>query len=230
MKAMILAAGLGTRMRPLTDTLPKPLLKAGRYSLIEYHIMALARSGITEIVINLFYLGDAIRRALGDGQRYGVTIHYSDEELRLETAGGIIKALPLLGDNPFIVVNGDIWSDYCFDSLQALELGESLAHLVMVDNPPHNERGDFQLLSDGRLSASEEVQDGRYTFSGISLLSPKLFASLPAGPRPLAPLLREAMQASAVTGELFAGQWWDIGTPERLAQLDAMLGADTRPN
>lgn len=226
MKAMILAAGLGTRMRPLTDDLPKPLLRAGGHSLIEYHILALAAAGVTDIVINLFYLGDKIEAALGDGERYGVRLHYSKESTRLETAGGIIKALPLLGVESFIVVNGDIWTDYTFDSLPALDPSHGLAKLVMVDNALHHPEGDFALLSDGHLSACSDGAQ-RLTFSGISVMHPQLFAGCGSGPAPLAPILRKAMSDGRVLGEHFQGRWWDIGTPERLAKLDAMLSTES---
>lgn len=227
MKAMILAAGLGTRMRPLTDELPKPLLKAGKHSLIEYHILGLAAAGITDIVINLFYLGHKIEEAIGDGARYGVRIHYSPESARLETAGGIINALPMLGDDPFIVVNGDIWTDYSFAKLAGLALGDSLARLVMVDNAEHHPAGDFVLQTNGYLSDGGNARASRLTFSGISVMHPELFAGAPAGAQPLAPILRQAMVSGKVQGEHYKGRWWDIGTPARLAQLDKLLVGET---
>jgi MurNAc alpha-1-phosphate uridylyltransferase len=228
MKAMILAAGLGTRMRPLTDELPKPLLKAGDHSLIEYHILGLAAAGITDIVINLFYLGHKIEEAIGDGARYGVRIHYSPESARLETAGGIINALPMLGSDAFIVVNGDIWTDYSFAKLTGLALGDSLARLVMVDNAGHHPEGDFVLQANGYLGDGSDARAKKLTFSGISVMHPKLFAGMPAGAQPLAPILRQAMTAGLVQGERHDGRWWDIGTPARLALLDEHLGAETR--
>jgi MurNAc alpha-1-phosphate uridylyltransferase len=228
MKAMILAAGLGTRMRPLTDELPKPLLKAGDHSLIEYHILGLAAAGITDIVINLFYLGHKIEEAIGDGARYGVRIHYSPESARLETAGGVINALPMLGSDAFIVVNGDIWTDYSFAKLTGLALGDSLARLVMVDNAEHHPEGDFVLQPNGYLSDGSDARAKKLTFSGISVMHPKLFAGVPAGAQPLAPILRQAMTACRVQGERYDGRWWDIGTPTRLALLDEHLGAETR--
>lgn len=227
MKAMILAAGLGTRMRPLTDDLPKPLLRAGNHSLIEYHILGLAAAGITDIVINLFYLGHKIEEAIGDGARYGVRIHYSPESVRLETAGGIINALPMLGEDPFIVVNGDIWTDFSFAKLTGLALGDSLARLVMVNNAEHHPEGDFVLQTNGYLSDGNNTGASRLTFSGISVMHPKLFAGVPAGAQPLAPILRQAMAAGKVQGEHHKGRWWDIGTPARLAQLDELLVAET---
>ncbi len=216
MKAMILAAGRGERMRPLTDRCPKPLLQAAGKSLIEYHIETLVFSGIREIVINHAWLGEQIENYLGSGQRYGATLHYSHEPLALETAGGIVQALPLLGET-FIVINGDIWTDYSFARLDKTPPG--LAHLVMVDNPAHHPQGDFA------LKAGELVADGepRLTFSGIGLYRAELFRGLEPGVRPLAPLLRAAMQQGKVGGEHYRGEWWDIGTPQRLAELDHKL-------
>ncbi|MDD5393087.1 MAG: nucleotidyltransferase family protein [Thiothrix sp.] len=221
MKAMILAAGLGTRMRPLTDHTPKPLLQAGGKPLVVWHIEKLARAGFRDIIINLAWLGWKIPEALGDGSRWNVKLHYSDEQQEgaLETAGGIVKALPLLGDEPFLVVNGDVWCDYTCP--QHPLAGNDLAHLVLVNNPEHNRNGDFA-LQQGRVFAEGEP---RYTFSGIGYYHPALFAGLAYGKRPLAPLLREAMQQGRVSGELFAGDWRDIGTPERLAELDQQLSA-----
>lgn len=221
MKAMILAAGLGTRMRPLTDHTPKPLLQAGGKPLVVWHIEKLARAGFRDIIINLAWLGWKIPEALGNGSRWNVKLHYSDEQQEgaLETAGGIIKALPLLGDEPFLVVNGDVWCDYVCP--QRPLAGNDLAHLVLVNNPEHNRNGDF-VLQQGRVFTEGE---SRYTFSGIGYYHPALFAGLAYGKRPLAPLLREAMQQGRVSGELFAGDWRDIGTPERLAELDQQLSA-----
>lgn len=219
MKAMILAAGRGERMRPLTDHCPKPLLQVGGKALIEYHIEALAGAGITGIVINHAWLGAQIETALGDGQRYGVQLEYSPEPAALETAGGIVQALPRLGET-FVVINADIWSDYPFARLPEEPAG--LAHLVMVDNPAHHRQGDFALQGD-RLG---EQGEPRLTFSGIGVYRAELFAGLVPGVRPLGPLLRQAMQAGKVSGEHYRGQWWDIGTPQRLAQLNAQLTGD----
>jgi MurNAc alpha-1-phosphate uridylyltransferase len=218
MRALILAAGRGERMRPLTDTTPKPLLEAGSRRLIEYHIEALAAAGITDLVINHAHLGEQIEGALGQGERYGVRIRYSAEGTALETGGGIHRALPLLGPDPFLVVNGDIWTDYPFSRLPAVPQG--LAHLVLVDNPPHHRDGDFA------LSGGKVVPTGgpRLTFAGIGLYRPELFAHCRPGRFPLAPLLREAMAEGRVSGEHYRGRWTDIGTPERLAALDAELG------
>lgn len=217
MKAMILAAGRGERMRPLTDETPKPLLPVGGRPLIEHHLLALAQAGIGEVVINHAHLGERIEAALGDGSSYGLSIQYSPEGTALDTAGGIKHALPLLGDAPFIVVNGDVWTDYPFHRLPARPAG--LAHLVLVDNPEANPEGDFVL-------EGTHVRDGhgpRLTFSGIGVYHPALFDETPAGAFPLAPLLRRAMVAMAVTGEHYSGRWVDVGTPERLQALDAEL-------
>lgn len=218
MKCMILAAGLGTRMRPLTDTMPKPLLKVGGIPLILWHIERLAHDDFTDIVINIAHLGYQIPEALGDGSEWGVNIIYSDEqeEGALESAGGIVKALPLLGDDPFLVLNGDIWTDYDYQANRKLPEGV-LAHLVLVPNPEHNPEGDFAL--DGQ----KVVDNKQYTFSGIGYYSPKLFEGVPYGKSALAPLLRAAMKEGKVTGELYEGEWLDIGTPERLQLLNAQL-------
>ena len=218
MKAMILAAGRGERMRPLTDETPKPLLRIGGQTLIEHHIHALTQAGITELVINHAHLGEQIVKALGDGDAYGVSIRYSPEpDAALETGGGIHNALPLLGDAPFIVVNADIWTDYRFGSLPEAPAG--LAHLVMVDNPEHHPDGDFS-LSNGLLS-----QRGPHmlTFSGIGVYRPALFAGCTPGAFPLGPLLRTAMDREEVSGEQYDGRWFDIGTPERLAAVNDVV-------
>lgn len=217
---MILAAGRGERMRPLTDRVPKPLLAVGGQSLIEYHIHGLAAAGIDTIIVNLSYRGDQISDALGNGSRYGVSLLYSDEgEPPLETGGGIYRALPLLGSDPFVVVNGDIWTRYPYASLP--QQPDGLAHLVLVDNPDHHPDGDF-FLRDGRVYSEGEGE--RLTFSGIGVYRPELFEGCSDGPFPLAPLLRQAMAAAEVTGEHFSGEWLDIGTPQRLAELDRNLG------
>ncbi len=217
MKAMILAAGRGERMRPLTDRTPKPLLRVGGKHLIEYHIEALAVAGVRDLVINHAHLGRQIEAALGDGARWGVHIRYSPEGEALETGGGICRALPLLGDTPFLVVNGDIWCDYEYP---VLRLGEgALAHLVLVDNPEHNPQGDFA-LREGRI-ANPGVP--RFTFSGIGIYHPALFAGCGPGAFPLAPLLRAACDRQQVSGEHFQGHWTDVGTPKRLRELERML-------
>ena len=218
MKAMILAAGLGSRMRPLTDVTPKPLLAVGGIPLIVWHIEKLAHMGITEIIINIAHLGYKIPEALGDGSSWGVHIEYSDEQEEggLESAGGIVKALPLLGDETFMVVNGDVFTDYDFQEHRKLADGV-LAHLVLVPNPEHNTEGDFAL--DGH----RVIDNKQYTFSGIAYYSPKLFEGVPYGKSSLVPLLREVMKEGKVTGELYEGEWLDIGTPERLSLLNAQL-------
>ena len=218
MKAMILAAGRGERMRPLTDTVPKPLLRIGGQTLIERHVHALARAGITELVINHAWLGEQIEKALGNGEAYGVSIRYSPEgDSSLETGGGIMNALPLLGTEPFLVVNADIWTDFPFDSLPSQPDG--LAHLVMVENPQHHPDGDFS-LSEGRLSESGPAM---LTFSGIGVYRPELFADCSAGAFPLGPVLRNYMAAGQVSGERYTGSWFDIGTPERLDAVNRVI-------
>ncbi len=218
MKAMILAAGRGERMRPLTDATPKPLLRIGGQTLIERHIYALSNAGVSELVVNHAHLGEQIEKALGDGSAYGVQIRYSAEpEAALETGGGIFNALPLLGKDPFLVVNADIWTDFPFEHLLVEPAG--LAHLVRVDNPAHHMDGDFS-LSEGLLS-----QHGPHmlTFSGIGVYRPELFKDCKPGAFPLAPLLRQAMDAVKVGGEHFTGNWFDIGTPERLDAVNEVV-------
>ena len=218
MKAMILAAGRGERMRPLTDRLPKPLLKVHGKPLIEWHIEKLAQNGFKEIVINIAHLGYKIPQSLGDGSRWGVEIVYSDEQESgaLESAGGIKKALTLLGDDDFLVVNADIFCEYEYDSSFLLAKNK-LAHLILVNNPPHNPTGDFAL--DGELASNAKEQ--RYTFSGIGYYSPKLFDTLKENQKaPLAPLLREAIERKKIGASLYDGLWHDIGTPERLDEIN----------
>jgi MurNAc alpha-1-phosphate uridylyltransferase len=218
MKAMILAAGRGERMRPLTDTTPKPLLRIGGQTLIERHVHALAQAGITELVINYAHLGEQIEKALGDGNAYGVSICYSPERGNvLETGGGIMNALPLLGADPFLVVNGDIWTGFSFDGLPSQP--EGLAHLVMVDNPEHQPQGDFS-LSQGQLSQQGPAM---LTFSGIGVYRPELFAGCSPGAFPLGPVLRKAIDAGQVSGEQYTGSWFDIGTPERLDAVNRVI-------
>lgn len=223
MRAMILAAGRGERMRPLTDTVPKPLLEAGGKPLIVWHIERLVRAGIVDIVINHAHLGARIEAALGDGSRFGARIRYSPEGEALETAGGIATALPLLGTEPFLVVNGDIHTDLDFGPLSSIDLTGTpalLAHLVLVDNPEHNPKGDFA-LDHGYASDQGEP---RFTFSGVGVYSPALFADVPAGHKAkLAPLLVAAMDERRVTARRHAGYWLDVGTPARLAELDRRL-------
>lgn len=216
MKAMILAAGRGERMRPLTDHTPKPLLLVAGKPIIEQTIGKLVAAGFSEIVINHAYLGAQIETALGDGAQFGAVIQYSPEgEQGLETAGGIIQALPLLGEQPFLVVNGDIACDFDFARLKNINV--DLAHLVLVPNPEHHADGDFGLNSEGFV---DEQATPPLTFSGIGVYSRQLFADLPAGSRKLGGLLREAMRKQRVSGEKFNGFWLDIGTPERLQALN----------
>ena len=220
MKTMILAAGRGERMRPLTLRRPKPLLEAGGRALIEHHLHALAAAGFESVVINVSWLGDQVQAFVGDGSRYGLAVRFSDEGPEpLETGGGIFRALPLLGAGPFAVINGDVWTDYPPDSFRnALEPGD-LAHLVLVPNPAHNPRGDFA-LEGGRIQSEGPV---RYTFSGLGVYRPELFDVCSDGIFRLAPLLRRAAGEGRVSGELYPGTWLDIGTPERLAALDQYL-------
>lgn len=219
MKAMILAAGRGERMRPLTDSLPKPLLPLAGKPLIVHHIEALAQAGIREIVINHAWLGHLLEQQLGDGHRFGVRLVYSAEGATgLETAGGIRQALSLLGEQPFLVINGDISTDFDFSTLLTAPAIGILAHLVLVPNPAQHPSGDFAInTADGLLQASGAVQ---YTFSGIGVYRPEFFLTVPEGPQKLAPFLRQAMQAGLVSGQLYQGYWADIGTPERLQQAE----------
>lgn len=221
MKAMILAAGKGERMRPLTLTTPKPLLEAGGKPLIVHHLDNLRRAGFSHVVINHAWLGEQIEHALGDGDRFGVRIEYSREASPLETAGGIVQALPMLvagGDDWFLVINGDIWCDFDLSSLTPPEDADAL--LVLTGNPGHNPDGDFHLGDDGRVSSEG---DDKLTFSGISLLHRRLFDGMPAGARKLAPILRAAMAKNRARGVYHDGDWMDIGTPDRLRQLDNLL-------
>src|SRR3989338_610970 len=230
MMAMILAAGRGERMRPLTDHTPKPLLQAGGKPLIVWHIERLARAGITDIIINHAHLGEQIEAALGDGRRFGAHITYSPEGKALETAGGIANALPLLGNAPFAVINGDIWCDYDFAQLPAraaaMQASGDVAHLVLVDNPPHHPNGDFA-LNGSRISpfpASRFPLPVLLTFSGIGIYQPALLAGIPRGSvAPLAPLLRAQIALGKVSGEHYRGLWADVGTPQRLAELDIRI-------
>ncbi len=220
MRAMILAAGRGTRMRPLTDHTPKPLLQVGGKALIVWHLERLAAAGVRDVVVNLAWLGEQIRDALGDGGRWGLRLRYSPEgEQGLETGGGIHRALALLGPEPFLVVNGDVWTDMDYTALLRVPVG--LAHLVLVPNPDHNPQGDFGLRQ-GQVS-SAAPDDRRHTFSGVGVYRPALFAGCRPGSFPLAPLLRQAADEGKVSGQLHTGCWCDVGTPERLQLLDEKL-------
>ncbi|MBF8780630.1 nucleotidyltransferase family protein [Pseudomonas fulva] len=219
MRAMILAAGKGERMRPLTLHTPKPLVPVAGVPLIEYHLRGLAAAGFDEVVINHAWLGQQIEDHLGDGRRWGLRIRYSPESEPLETGGGIFQALPLLGQAPFLLVNGDVWTDYDFNRLRRPLSG--LAHLVLVDNPAHHAQGDFHLREGKVVDAAGQA--GSLTFSGLSLLDPGLFGQCTAGAFKLAPLLRAAMAEGKVSGERHDGRWVDVGTLERLAEAERLL-------
>ncbi len=220
MKAMLLAAGRGERMRPLTDSLPKPLVPVAGRPLIAWHLTALAAAGYREVVVNTSWLAEALHAALGDGASFGVRITWSDEgPVPLETGGGIFRAVPLLGPGPFLVVNADIWTDIDFARLE-LE-SDAHAHLVLVANPPHNVRGDFGLDGDRVVSRDTD----RFTYSGVGVFRPEFFHDSSAGGFPLLPLLNRAIAARRLRGELHRGAWSDVGTAERLAALDARLRA-----
>lgn len=216
--AMILAAGRGERMRPLTDHCPKPLLTVAGKPLIIYHLERLVAAGIRDVVINIAHLAEQIPAALGDGSRWGLVLHYSRElPGELETAGGIKQALPMLGDEPFWVINGDVFTDYALPTVTSLALNCD-AHLVLVDNPPHHPQGDFGLC-DGQVVTAAPC----YTFSGIGLYRPSLFAAVGPGRQRLGAMLRQRLADGRVSGEHYRGRWWDIGTVERLQQVEAEL-------
>jgi len=226
MRAMILAAGRGERMRPLTDHTPKPLLPVADKPLIVWHIERLVRAGLRDIVINHAWLGERIETTLGDGARWGARIRYSPEPVALETAGGIAQALPLLGATPFLVMNGDVWCDWdpglASGWASRLDGRRHLAWLLMVDNPAHHPSGDFALHNEQLCDTDD---DPRLTFSGIGIYHPSLFIDVPAGtPASLAPLLRRAMACGAVLGQRHSGDWMDVGTPQRLGELERALG------
>jgi MurNAc alpha-1-phosphate uridylyltransferase len=220
MRAMILAAGRGERMRPLTDRTPKPLLTVAGKPMIQYHIEALAAAGMREIVINLAWLGQQIRAAIGDGSQFGVRIHYSDEgDAALETGGGVFKALPFLagpsGKDAFVVVSGDVWTEYPLGDVGTKLSDTDIAHFVVVPNPDFHARGDFG-LTDGRLTDSGE----RYTYANIGVMRPEFFAGCQPGKFPLAPLMFDWIRKERVSGELFSGVWHNVGTPQQLQQID----------
>ena len=220
---MILAAGVGERMRPLTDHTPKPLLQVAGVPLIGHHIEHLAGAGFGELVINVSHLAQQIVDYCGDGSRWGVSIRYSHEDTPLETAGGIHRALPLLGEGAFLVVNGDVWIDYPFARLLGYCPAPPLtAHLVMVGNPPHHPAGDFQLAEGGLLQLRSPQAVG-CTYAGVGVFTPAFFAGMSAGKLALRPLLDAAIPAGRVSAEFHPGQWQDVGTPQRLADLDAAL-------
>ncbi len=217
MKAMILAAGFGSRLRPLTETTPKPLLRVGGKPLLQYHLQRLASAGITDIVINISWLAEQIEGYFGDGSHFGVSIDWSREAQPLETGGGIANALPLLGSEPFLLINGDVWTDFPLHSISLDQ--DADAHLVMVANPEHNPSGDFAVAN----SLVSYDAGPKYTFSGISLFRPQLFAGFKEDCFPLRDVMRPAILAGRVTGAVYTGQWWDIGTVERLTQLNNKL-------
>ncbi len=225
MKAMILAAGRGERMRPLTDKTPKPLLKVSDKSLIEHHIENLVAIGVTDIVINTAWLSEQFPLALGNGEKYGCHLHFSQEEPgALETAGGIQKALSLLKCDEFIVVNGDVWCDYDLNKLNKGLAKGKLAHLILTHNPAHHPSGDFAISNDGELrNNSADSKENCWTYTGIGLYHAKLFESVAQYPAPLGPLLKTAIAQAQISGELHQGEWFDIGTPERLNQLREQL-------
>jgi len=218
---MILAAGRGERMRHYTEHTPKPLLKVGGKALVEYHLEHLSAAGFKEVVINIAYLGDQIREALGDGSRWQLAIQYSEEPEPLETAGAIVHASDLLGEQPFLLINGDIWTDFPLQRLRSHSLDQHLGHLIMVNNPPHNEQGDFS-LDRGYLCYKQTVA---YTFSGISIIYPRLVLDYPDKRQkfPLSEVLKYDIDHHTLQGEVFHGKWYDIGTPERLHALDRRL-------
>ncbi len=218
-KAMILAAGRGERLRPLTDRIPKPLIEVGGKALIVRHLEALAAAGFSEVVINLAWLGEQIKAALGNGAAWGLSITYSEEPPgALETAGGIIQALPLLGDHPFVMISGDILCDYPLTRLRGAA-PHGHGHLIMVDNPAHHPGGDFAIDGQSRLRSG-----GGLTFSGIAVLDPALFAGLAPGRRALRPVLENAISSRSLSGEHYRGLWTDVGTPDRLTEAKNQIG------
>lgn len=223
MKAMILAAGLGNRMRPLTLYKPKPLLEVGGKALIVWHIEKLKKIGVTEIVINSAWLADILIGSLGDGSQFGVTIRWTREDEGLETAGGIINALALLGDQPFILVNGDVWTTFDFASLLDINLDDDLAHLVFVNNPEQHPQGDFTLVNGRAYTFDQNQQGENLTYSGVAVINPKMFDGLEQGKRPLAPLLKQGMLDGKISAEKMQAAWVDVGTPERLTALDLQI-------
>jgi N-acetyl-alpha-D-muramate 1-phosphate uridylyltransferase len=221
-RAMLLAAGFGERMRPLTLTRPKPLLEVGGRALLDWHLTGLARAGVREVVINLSWLGEQIRAQVGDGARFGLKVAYSDEgAVPLEAGGGIFQALPLLGSEPFLVVNGDIWTDFHFARIEDLP-ADCTGLLVMVPNPPQHLRGDF-FVDDRRIVSQETAQ--RRTYSGIGLYRAEFFAGCAPGKFPIMPLWQRAIAAGRLAAQLYDGSWFDVGTPQRLQELDSRLAA-----
>ena len=218
MKAMLLAAGLGTRMRPLTDHTPKPLLRVAGKPLIAWHLERLAAAGFSDVVINCAWLGEQIEEFVGDGSQFGLKIKISREDQPLETGGGIFRALPFLGNKPFALINSDVWTDYPLQQLRNVQTQRG--HLVMVDNPGHLTHGDFFRNADGVLS--EQGVGKKYTYAGIAVFHPDLFAGCSDGVFPLRPLFSKAMQEGLLTSEYYRGQWLDVGTPERLLEAERL--------
>lgn len=227
MKAMILAAGLGTRMRPLTDHTPKPMLRVGGKPLIEHHVRRLVAAGYHDIVINHAYLGEQIENHLGDGKEFGAHIEYSREGEPLESGGGIFRALPLLGNKPFVALNADVWTDYPLQQLLSLRAAvdgkNKLAHLVLTDNPPQHPQGDFYLSRDGVVHV--ESADKKLTWTGIRVMHPALFDGCSDGIFSIVPLLKKAMTEGLIGGEYYSGLWVDVGTPERLLEANRLAGS-----
>lgn len=224
--AMILAAGLGQRMRPLTNSLPKPMLSAGGKPLLQYHLEALARTGVSKVIINLAYLGDKIREFVGHGEKFGLDVIYSEEPEPLETAGALLHAIDALGDEPFILINGDVWTDFPLDNLLQRGLGEELdGHLILVPNPDFHPKGDFSPNLAGILENNAALKT--FTFAGISLLHPRLIKNYPNKRQkfPLGEVLRYAIERQRLSAEVYIGGWSDVGTPERLSILDKTLSA-----
>jgi MurNAc alpha-1-phosphate uridylyltransferase len=227
MKAMILAAGRGTRMAPLTDTCPKPLIPLCGKPLIVHHLEKLAAAGITDIVINHAWLGEQLEQTLGNGSSWGIRIQYSPENEALETGGGVYQALPLLGEDAFLLINGDVWTNWDYSEVMNTSLQEGeLGHLWLIDNPAHNPQGDF-CLGEGKVLDTALLNETALTFSGISLLSPQLWAECTSGAYPLAPMLRSAMLQQQITGSKLNADWVDVGTPQRLSDLEQRLCGDS---
>jgi MurNAc alpha-1-phosphate uridylyltransferase len=227
MKAMILAAGRGTRMAPLTDTCPKPLIPLCGKPLIIHHLEKLAAAGITDIVINHAWLGEQLEQTLGNGSSWGIRIQYSPENEALETGGGVYQALPLLGEDAFLLINGDVWTNWDYSEVMNTSLQEGeLGHLWLIDNPAHNPQGDF-CLGEGKVLDTALLNETALTFSGISLLSPQLWAECTSGAYPLAPMLRSAMLQQQITGSKLNADWVDVGTPQRLSDLEQRLCGDS---
>jgi MurNAc alpha-1-phosphate uridylyltransferase len=223
MKAMLLAAGRGERLRPLTEKVPKALVPVGGKPLIAWHLERLAAAGFEEAVVNVSHLGEQIVRSLGDGTRFGLRLRYSREAEPLETAGGIAQALPLLGEGPFLLANADVYCEFDFARLRGIALGERLAHLVLVPNPPHRPAGDFA-LEQGLVRGAGAAGAPRYTYAGLAVVAPGLVQDVRPGARaPLAPLLYAAADRGLLSGEAYAGLWQDVGTAERLAELESLL-------